>query len=90
MGRAYATSIPSANEPSEDYDYAIICYEQSPRGVISSSIKNGQAWHENGKKVTVRTFANLSDGNYSAPLYRIGADGNVAHSGNYTAGQLLI
>lgn len=26
MGRAYATSIPSANEPSEDYDYAIINY----------------------------------------------------------------
>ena len=90
MGRLYASSMPSTDAPSSESDYAMTYYEQSPRGVVVSTVKNGETWHRDGKTVRVRTLANTATGSLSAPLYRIGPSGTASHSGNYPAGQLLI
>ena len=90
MGRLYASSMPSADAPSSESDYAMTYYERSPRGVVVSTVKNGETWHRDGKTVRVRTLVNTATGSLSAPLYRIGPSGTAMHSGNYGAGQLLI
>ncbi len=90
MGRMYASSMPSADAPSSESDYAMTYYERSPRGVVVSTVKNGETWHRDGKTVRVRTLVNTATGSLSAPLYRIGPSGTALHSGNYGAGQLLI
>ena len=105
MGRAYMSypSAPvttSSVQPEdvasaaadwygESYPYELTEYEPSPRKLVLSTLKPGDAWHSASRKATVRRYTNRLGGDRCTRL-AVSSTGAIENKGLYPTGSLEI